>query len=434
MRKSLLLIMTFCLTFALASQAQVLIDDNFDNYLLGAVGPQASHWDTWSGVPTEEGEVSDDIAYSGTKSLKIYGQGGPVDAVLLLGNQTSGHFRLEFRLYVVNGQAAYFNHQKDQTSLGNFWGQEVYFENDGSGALDAGGTNAATFTYPHDAWMKVVQYFDLDNDRTSLVVNNELLYSWPLNESSQGTSNGTLQIGAIDFYGRSSSYHLFYIDDVKFTQIPSLPNAGAVVKLQVDMADYLDNGNTISSDGIHVAGTFNGWSTDSTMLEANGDSTYSQFVTVEQFTTMEYKFLNGNTWAGEETVPAECGVDNGQGGYNRELGVFFMDSTAQLICFSACISCDSLAVNTEEITFGKSLEVYPNPAYHQAFIEFNFEHSTDLNIKIINNIGQVVQEQHFTNLNNGVETIDVSKLSAGLYFINISDGYKQTTEKIVIGK
>ncbi|MFM7728853.1 MAG: phosphoribosylaminoimidazolesuccinocarboxamide synthase, partial [Flavobacteriales bacterium] len=53
-----------------------------------------------------------------------------------------------------------------------------------------------------------------------------------------------------------------------------------------------------------------------------------------------YKFLNGNNWGmPEEVVPAECGVDNGFGGYNRGLQVGEADSLLEVVCFGECIDC-----------------------------------------------------------------------------------------------
>lgn len=105
--------------------------------------------------------------------------------------------------------------------------------------------------------------------------------------------------------------------------------------LQVDMAQQ-----TVSPDGVHVAGSFNGWSTAATALTLNTGSIYTATVTVSTGSVQEYKFINGNAWGpGEEVVPASCGVDNGSGGYNRQVTMGTTNMILPVVCFSQCGPC-----------------------------------------------------------------------------------------------
>lgn len=81
---------------------------------------------------------------------------------------------------------------------------------------------------------------------------------------------------------------------------------------QVDVTLRLDmSGQTISSDGVHVAGTINGWSTDSTPLTQEGTTDiYSATVQLSQG-WHRYKFLNGNNWGTEESAGYPCAPSNG---------------------------------------------------------------------------------------------------------------------------
>ena len=91
---------------------------------------------------------------------------------------------------------------------------------------------------------------------------------------------------------------------------------------EVDVTFSVDMFNeTVSADGIHLAGDFQGWFPDSTeMTDADGDGVFEVTVTMEP-ATIQFKFINGADWAGAELVPAECGVDDGTGVYNREFTV-----------------------------------------------------------------------------------------------------------------
>ena len=53
-----------------------------------------------------------------------------------------------------------------------------------------------------------------------------------------------------------------------------------------------------------------------------------------------YKFVNGNEWGLDESVPDSCGTPNGLGGFNR-LWAFDTASTPgpTLVCWSSCTSC-----------------------------------------------------------------------------------------------
>ncbi len=112
-------------------------------------------------------------------------------------------------------------------------------------------------------------------------------------------------------------------------------NAKAVdVSFRVDMSN-----ETVSPDGVHVAGSFNGWSTTDSPMTHLGNDLYEIVVDIATGEDVEYKFINGNAWSGEENVPAACGVDNGQGGYNRFLNVPAQDTVLANVCFGSCEPC-----------------------------------------------------------------------------------------------
>jgi len=103
---------------------------------------------------------------------------------------------------------------------------------------------------------------------------------------------------------------------------------------------HLDLGELASApSGPHIAGSFQNWVPSSTPLTLESDGTYSVDVIAVVGTQVDYKFINGDAWGAEETVPVTCGANNGLGGYNR----FFIVDPAifdvPIHCFSLCNVC-----------------------------------------------------------------------------------------------
>jgi hypothetical protein len=51
---------------------------------------------------------------------------------------------------------------------------------------------------------------------------------------------------------------------------------------------------------------------------------------------LQYKYVNGTTY---ETGNSACGIDDGNGGYNRNYVVPEADDTIAVVCFNECINC-----------------------------------------------------------------------------------------------
>ena len=105
-----------------------------------------------------------------------------------------------------------------------------------------------------------------------------------------------------------------------------------LVTLQVDMS----NEEVVS--GAYVAGGFQGWDASGTPMDSPGMGLYTYTLQLANG-AHDYKFINGGDWAGEESVPAECGADNGMGGYNRQVVVAGSDMTVDVVCFGECAAC-----------------------------------------------------------------------------------------------
>ncbi|MBA65778.1 MAG: hypothetical protein CMG55_08260 [Candidatus Marinimicrobia bacterium] len=115
------------------------------------------------------------------------------------------------------------------------------------------------------------------------------------------------------------------------------------VTLNVDMSDV-----TVSEDGVHVAGSFQGWDPAATALtDEDGDGVYTVVVDMSGVAedTVYFKYINGNAWGNDEGV--EDPLCGGAGGFgnDRWLAVPDADTVLDPVCFSECIGCDESYVH-----------------------------------------------------------------------------------------
>jgi predicted metal-binding protein len=93
----------------------------------------------------------------------------------------------------------------------------------------------------------------------------------------------------------------------------------------------------IDPAGIHIAGTFNGFSPEP--MQDSGDGIYTFSALVTAGTTVLFKYTNGPTFDGVESVPAACGSDDGFGGFNRFFTMPAAPTALDIVCFSSCVAC-----------------------------------------------------------------------------------------------
>lgn len=219
---SLITLLAFVLAYSSVSAQTtrgMVYEDDFESYTVGDYIAEANpeFWTTWSGLPgsTEDAQISDEEAVSGTQSVKV---DGTTDLLLLLGNKTSGSYWVSWDYLVPTGYGAYYNFQKYEAP-GTEFAFEVYFQENGTGFMNAGGDNAVTFNYTTGAWFTIENYIDLANDWAQVYFDGELVYEWQYSLTAQGAA-GILQLGGIDFYAGvvsgSGETPLYYFDDLSY--------------------------------------------------------------------------------------------------------------------------------------------------------------------------------------------------------------------------
>ena len=193
--------------------------DDFESYTVGEyLALQSDDWITWSGTVggPDDVLVVDDLSYSGSNSIKI--EGLDDDVVHLYGNLTTGVYELSHYQYFVPGYGGYFNllHEFTGDRARTEWALEVYFASDGSGYINAGGLNAATFTYTQGAWVECWTLVDLDNDWAEVWIDGNFVHEWQWSLQFSGGA-GMNMLGAIDIWAGAPAGDLvmYYVDDVK---------------------------------------------------------------------------------------------------------------------------------------------------------------------------------------------------------------------------
>lgn len=165
----------------------------------------------------------------------------------------------------------------------------------------------------------------------------------------------------------------------------------------------------ISQEGIHIAGNFNGFAPEP-MADA-GDNVYTLTVNVEPGTTLLWKYLNGDDFELAETVPEECGEDDGFGGFNRVFNVPAIDQVLDLVCFNLCGPCEDVSVfNTEA---PESFQVFPNPNNGEFSLVAPKNGVVDLRIYDLS--GRLVHANRFLTVEGDVVNYNRAMLENGYY-------------------
>jgi len=139
------------------------------------------------------------------------------------------------------------------------------------------------------------------------------------------TGTDTLDLGAVTFSGTA-------------------PSGKYAVRLAVDMAKE----TSVSSNGVSVAGDFQGWSPGKTRMANlfSSDNKIYEVIIYAAAGTYGYKFINGNAWGSDESVPSGCATSG-----NRNITVGSSNETVGKVCYGSCSACPSAPIPKYNITF-----------------------------------------------------------------------------------
>jgi len=153
---------------------------------------------------------------------------------------------------------------------------------------------------------------------------------------------GTSVHVAFKYHYQSDSYRYWQIDNISIFEGTQVD-----VTFQVNMIE-----ETVSGDGVHIAGNFQDWDPTTTpMTDANADDVYDVTLSLYSDVQYQFKYINGNAWAGEESVPAAC---QAPGETNRYEVIGSSNYSIDPVCFSACENCGTLP--SYDITFRVNMQ------------------------------------------------------------------------------
>lgn len=203
MRKTYFVFFNTVITILLSSLAfsqTTIFEDNFDNYTAGQqlACQNPVNWTTWTLAPcsaVEDAYVSNVNAYSGANSVVIVPNN---DLVHLLGDVTTGKYKISFRVYIPSGKVGYFNTMSGFTGGAYQWAMWVDFDSGGVGRLSPLNRH---FSFAYDSWQLVELVVDLDNNNAEFYFDSTLvppIWGWTI-------MGAALKLAAVDFWGPAES-------------------------------------------------------------------------------------------------------------------------------------------------------------------------------------------------------------------------------------
>ena len=162
----------------------------------------------------------------------------------------------------------------------------------------------------------------LANSNVSMSVSgrNLLSYLW-----STGDTTSTIGV----YPHQTTTYWVSALDSDGCTVSDTLSVQTVEITFRVDLRNQ-----PLSSNGVHVAGTWNGWNPGvDSLADANGDLIYERTIGLVVGDTIQYKFINGNSWSDpcDVVVPA-CGV----GPYGNRYYEVTATDTLTAVYLSSC--------------------------------------------------------------------------------------------------
>jgi len=227
------------------------------------------------------------------------------------------------------------------------------------------------------------------------------------NTGPSGPSNGSHYT-----YIESSSNGVGYPNKVAYLESPCFKITSAGLNISFDYHMYGANMGMLSLE----------YTTDDVnwirLWSANGDQgniwknqilTFSQQLN-NRTVRLRFKAVTGSSYR------SDFAVDNFQSGCN--------------VTFSQVQTREQ-----PEVKKAKELQVFPNPVRDNLTIEYKSESSDNIDIQVINSMGQVMSRETYQKAEISFQKqINVSDLAIGIYHVQIKDGNQMSSARFVVTK
>jgi hypothetical protein len=201
------------------------------------------------------------------------------------------------------------------------------------------------------------------------------------------------------------------LNTVCFNECANCP-ATSQVTFAVDMSLYPP-----TTEGIFVAGSFNGFSTTATPMTNTGNNVYKVTLNLPQNTQQLFKYVKGTEF---ELINSECGILGSQTVYDRFVDVTTQNATLSTVCWGSCNACGVVSVDGNK---AEILSVYPNPSENT----IRLSKAIDGRFEMIDLNGRVVMQ---SASQAGFEEINISALPSGIYLLRVTDKGKMFHVKV----
>lgn len=197
----------------------------------------------------------------------------------------------------------------------------------------------------------------------------------------------------------------------------SAPANLSLIRFKINMMQEA----SISPNGVHVAGDFQGWDPAITRMYSFSNNVYEHisYVTPGSY---EFKYYNGNTTANTETVPSACATNG-----NRSVNAS-SDIVVSLLCYSSCNLCYPASLTNYSLA--SQISVAPNPMNTHTILTFN-EANEAYEVKLMDMTGKTL----FKSKVDGQKSLRIENANyySGIYLLNVRNKIgNQTTIKMVI--
>ena len=78
------------------------------------------------------------------------------------------------------------------------------------------------------------------------------------------------------------------------------------------------------------------------------------------------------------------------------------------------------------------VELYPNPTNSSAILDFGLAQESDVQIRVVNILGQVLEENYYTNIKGLKYSIDVRAYASAVYFVQLSVNNQVITKRLIV--